>query len=154
MKKVNIGNVPKMLVPLFESGTIVFCRDFTEWQRLHQKLGVDVHDSDANGASHTMSSENGVLHVIGVFNGKLSTIAHECAHMAFDICSRVGVDVEPGRARVKGDAGRYHILGVLWHERALILSRPHGYIEKVSIDRVEILPLTPEEEETYGLFDN
>lgn len=59
------------------------------------KLGVDVHDSDANGASHTMSSENGVLHVIGVFNGKLSTIAHECAHMAFDICSRVGVDVEP-----------------------------------------------------------
>lgn len=51
-----------------------------------------------NGASHTMSSENGVLHVIGVFNGKLSTIAHECAHMAFDICSRVGVDVEPGRA--------------------------------------------------------
>ncbi|HHU7963203.1 TPA: hypothetical protein ACUKG2_004772, partial [Escherichia coli] len=68
------------------------------WQRLHQKLGVDVHDSDANGASHTMSSENGVLHVIGVFNGKLSTIAHECAHMAFDICSRVGVDVEPGRA--------------------------------------------------------
>lgn len=55
---------------------------------------------------------------------------------------------------VKGDAGRYHILGVLWHERALILSRPHGYIEKVSIDRVEILPLTPEEEETYGLFDN
>ncbi|ECO0710809.1 hypothetical protein YX06_19875 [Salmonella enterica subsp. enterica serovar Kentucky] len=53
-----------------------------------------------------------------------------------------------GRARVKGDAGRYHILGVLWHERALILSRPHGYIE------VEILPLTPEEEETYGLFDN
>ncbi|HGX1767236.1 TPA: hypothetical protein ACNR26_003897 [Escherichia coli] len=79
MKKVNIGNVPKMLVPLFESGTIVFCRDFPEWQRLHQKLGVDVHDSDANGASHTMSSENGVLHVIGVFNGKLSTIAHECA---------------------------------------------------------------------------
>ncbi|EFT2699534.1 TPA: hypothetical protein JZ819_004353 [Escherichia coli] len=59
-----------------------------------------------------------------------------------------------GRARVKGDAGRYHILGVLWHERALILSRPHGYLEKVSIDRVEILPLTPEEEETYGLFDN
>lgn len=49
-------------------------------------------------ASHTMSSENGVLHVIGVFNGKLSTIAHECAHMAFDICSRVGVDVESGRA--------------------------------------------------------
>ncbi|EFF2366490.1 hypothetical protein F9L31_19480 [Escherichia coli] len=29
---------------------------------------------------------------------QLSTIAHECAHMAFDICSRVGVDVEPGRA--------------------------------------------------------
>lgn len=58
------------------------------------------------------------------------------------------------KSQVKGDAGRYHILGVLWHERALILSRPHGYIEKVSIDRVEILPLTPEEEETYGLFDN
>ncbi|NYY74649.1 hypothetical protein DMH88_14600 [Escherichia coli] len=56
------------------------------------------------------------------------------------------------KSRGKGDAGRYHILGVLWHERALILSRPHGYIEKVSIDRVEILPLTPEEEETYGLF--
>ena len=70
MKKVNIGNVPKMLVPLFESGTIVFCRDFPEWQRLHQKLGVDVQDSDANGASHTMSSENGVLHVIGEFIGK------------------------------------------------------------------------------------
>ncbi|EEJ8445350.1 hypothetical protein GVB59_000042 [Salmonella enterica] len=40
MKKVNIGNVPKMLVPLFESGTIVFCRDFPEWQRLHQNLAL------------------------------------------------------------------------------------------------------------------
>ena len=36
----------------------------------------------------------------GVFNGKArSTIAHECSSQAFDICpSRVGVDVEPGRA--------------------------------------------------------
>lgn len=35
-----------------------------------------------------------------------------------------------GRARVKGDAGRYHILGVLWHERALILSSLMGTLKR------------------------
>lgn len=98
MKKLNLGKLPKMSVPLFESGLVVFCRDFTEWRQLHRRLNIELHDTGSNGASHTLSSELGVLHIIAVFNGKLSTLAHECAHMAFDICSQVGVVVEPGRA--------------------------------------------------------
>lgn len=98
MKKLSIGKLPKMTVPLFESGTIVFCSDFSEWHSLHGKLGIDTEDTGSNGLSHTLSSDKGTLHIIAVFNGKLSTLAHECAHMAFDICNRVGVEVEPGRA--------------------------------------------------------
>lgn len=98
MKKLITGSLPKMNVPLFESGVVVFCRDFESWQDIHHKLGIEQHDDSSNGLSHTMTSQQGTLHIIGVFNGKLSTLAHECAHMAFDICSRVGVEVEPGRA--------------------------------------------------------
>ena len=95
MKKLTLETYQRCSYRSLRAVQLCFVETFQNGNACIKKLGVDVHDSDANGASHTMSSENGVLHVIGVFNGKLSTIAHECAHMAFDICSRVGVDVEP-----------------------------------------------------------
>lgn len=53
----------------------------------------------ANFKGHEWHLQPGQLVVTAADLGlQLSTIAHECAHMAFDICSRVGVDVEPGRA--------------------------------------------------------
>lgn len=87
-----------MKIPLFESGYVVYCDSWDEWESLHNKLGIDSGNSFANGLSHTVNNEQCVLHIIGVFNGKPSTLAHECAHMAFDICHRVGVNVETGAA--------------------------------------------------------
>ena len=87
-----------MKVPLFESGYIIYCGSWDDWGSLHEKLGIDGGDSFVNGASRTVTNAQCVLHIIGVFNGKSSTLAHECAHMAFDICHRVGVSVETGSA--------------------------------------------------------
>ncbi len=87
-----------MKIPLFESGYVVYCDSWDNWCSLHEKLGIDSGDSFVNGMSHTVSNNEAVLHIIGVFNGRESTLAHECAHMAFDICHRVGVSVETGAA--------------------------------------------------------
>lgn len=98
MQRLKIGSAPKMKVPLFDSGLVIFCRDWDAWQDVHKKIGINQQYDGSNGMSHTMASAAGTLHIIGVFNDKPSTLAHECAHMAFDICSRAGVIVEPGRA--------------------------------------------------------
>ncbi|WKM72889.1 hypothetical protein Q2T70_03835 [Klebsiella oxytoca] len=89
----------KMKVPLFENGSVVFCTSIQEWHELHRGLKVDGGDDLTNGASRTLRHKtHGSLYIIGVFNGKHSTVAHECAHVAFDICSDVGVTVQPGCA--------------------------------------------------------
>lgn len=99
MKKTTTGKLPKMKVPLFETGEVVFCADINEWLNLHNRLGVDAGGELTNGASRTLHNDATVrLHIIGVFNGKESTLAHECAHIAFDICSCAGVTVQPGEA--------------------------------------------------------
>ncbi|WP_241596001.1 hypothetical protein [Rosenbergiella epipactidis] len=98
MKGLKISKLPKMNVPLFESGTVIFCRDFSEWRFIHSQIGIDQEEDGSNGKSHTYSNGSEVMHIIGLFNGKNSTLAHECSHMAFDICSRVGVEVEAGKA--------------------------------------------------------
>ncbi|MDE9528072.1 hypothetical protein [Xenorhabdus bovienii] len=97
MKKLLKG-YPFMRVPLFESGYIVFCHSWRQWEALHAHLDVYSGEEGSNGMSRTVSSESGVLHIIGVFNDKNSTLAHECAHVAFDICHRVGVNVSTGEA--------------------------------------------------------
>lgn len=99
MKPPKLGKLPKMKVPLFETGEVVFCADIDEWMDLHNRIGVDSGSDLTNGASQTLHNKDmGTLHVIGVFNGRTSTLAHECAHIAFDICSNVGVTVQPGEA--------------------------------------------------------
>lgn len=89
---------PVMLVPLFESGYIVFCNTWEKWEALHNSLRVCHGEEGSNGMSHTVSSGKGILHIVGVFNGKSSTLAHECTHAAFDICHRVGIDIDTGAA--------------------------------------------------------
>ena len=85
-----------MTVPLFECGEVIFCQSWNDWSELHDRINVDGGEHTGNGASHTVSSVKGTLFIIGVFNGSWSTLAHECAHIAFDVCKKVGVTVEPG----------------------------------------------------------
>lgn len=97
--RTRTGKLPKMKVPLFESGSVIFCSSIDKWCELHGRLRVDAGDDFTNGASRTLRNKaQGNLYVIGVFNGKQSTLAHECAHMAFDICRDVGVHVQAGEA--------------------------------------------------------
>lgn len=93
-----LKDFPHIEVPLFCCGEIVFCNGWQMWSAIHDLLDADPGSELCNGASRTFSSNEGVLHIIGLFNGENSTLAHECAHMAFDICSRVGVDIEQGGA--------------------------------------------------------
>lgn len=98
MKTRSLVRAPKIKVPLFESGDVVFCDSIESWNAVHDRLGVDAGEGLTNGASHTLRSGSGTVHIIGVFNGSVSTLAHECSHVAFDICGIVGVTVTPGEA--------------------------------------------------------
>lgn len=96
---MSANKIHKMKVPLFENGVIAFCPSIQHWEDLHRRLKVDGGEELTKGASRTLRHKaHGTLYVIGVFNGKQSTLAHECAHIAFDICSDVGVNAAPGEA--------------------------------------------------------
>ena len=34
------------------------------------------------------------LYLLGVFNGEVATLVHECAHIAFNVCRDTGVTVD------------------------------------------------------------
>ena len=55
---------------------------------------------DRRGAANTFRHTGGGkdIYLLGVFDGRVSTLAHEAAHIVFDICRTVGVEIEAGRA--------------------------------------------------------
>jgi hypothetical protein len=38
------------------------------------------------------------LYLIGIFNGDIATLVHECAHVTFYTCRDVGVSIDPDEA--------------------------------------------------------
>lgn len=54
---------------------------------------------------------NGRMYYIGVFDGQISTLAHECAHIAFFLLATVGIDA-------RNDSGEAfcYLLGFMMRE--------------------------------------
>ncbi|OOH91875.1 hypothetical protein BMT54_01835 [Pasteurellaceae bacterium 15-036681] len=97
---MKIPRLPKMVVPLFDNSLIYLCLSKDEWCKAHQYFGVEADKLDRRGAANTFRSMSGQqdIHLLGVFDGRVSTLAHEAAHIVFDICHLVGVEVESGKA--------------------------------------------------------
>lgn len=88
--------LPRLLVPLFECGTVYLCKSREEWIAAYEWLNVDDGDPDRfAGLAHTLNYEDKqTLYMIGVFDGNISTLVHEAAHVAFYICRDVGVTLD------------------------------------------------------------
>lgn len=85
-------------IPLFECGDIYLCRTRQEWIKAHESLGATADLLDRKGAANTFRSNQGDIYILGWFDGSFATLAQEAAHLAFDICASVGVEVSAGRS--------------------------------------------------------
>lgn len=95
-----LDHIPQMTIPLFESGQVYFCGTRKDWKYAHEVMGSNANMLDRRGGANTFKSMDGGLdvHLLGVFDDSASTLAHESAHLVFDICETVGVDIEKGKA--------------------------------------------------------
>lgn len=97
---MNFPSLPKYHVPLFEGRYVYLCLTKDDWINAHQYVGATAKNLDRRGAANSFHSLSGDedIHLLGVFDGQTSTLAHEAAHLVFDICHLVGVEVEVGRS--------------------------------------------------------
>lgn len=100
MSAAEFPALPRLAVPLFGSADVCFCFTRNEWEQAHISLGNTGTCLDRRGAANTFRSLTGQrdIHLVGVFDGRRATLAHECAHIVFDICEYAGVRVVPGEA--------------------------------------------------------
>lgn len=100
MSETGFPELPGIPVPLFDSADVYFCFSREDWENAHNSLGSNSACQDRRGAANTFRSLNRQrdIHLVGVFDGRCSTLAHECAHIIFDICDHAGVRVVTGEA--------------------------------------------------------
>ncbi|EAB4400461.1 hypothetical protein CBU97_08225 [Salmonella enterica subsp. enterica serovar Montevideo] len=98
MKKVKWPALPSLLVPLFECAHIYLCTSCNEWEQAYEAMSIESDDvrSLAGCVRLVECAETGeVTIILGVFTGQLEVLVHECAHVAFRICSLCGVEINP-----------------------------------------------------------
>lgn len=100
MSRNIFNDLPKMPIPLFDNGHVFLCTTKKQWQLAHEYLNSEVKFIDRGGCSNSfINKSNGLdIYLLGWFDRKTSTLAHEAAHIALDICYTVGVDVIAGKA--------------------------------------------------------
>lgn len=86
------------MVPLFQSSWIYLCTTKEEWNQAHRNLKADPNNTGrlvgcVRNFRDDVTGEN--MYLVGVFDGKLSTLVHECAHACFYVCSDVGIKIDP-----------------------------------------------------------
>ena len=87
--------------PLFRCGYFVFAYNQEQWEALCEVLQVDIPVLDGSSGytqAFTLMRNAQELYAVGVFNGGLDTLVHECAHVAFKFCNDVGVEVVQTRS--------------------------------------------------------
>lgn len=76
--------------------TIIFCTTPEQYNKVKKRLKSEPSDSFGAGKAEWMQNGSHNLYMIGVFDGRNGTLAHEAAHIAFFILHVVGVPVVPG----------------------------------------------------------
>lgn len=87
---------PSLLVPLFKCGRVYLFTDRQVLTRATEALGVESEELNSSiGVSRQIEGPDGeYAFVLGVFEGGVSTLVHELAHVTFNIMARVGVTVD------------------------------------------------------------
>jgi hypothetical protein len=100
-RKKKWPKLPSYLIPLFKSANVYLCCSREEWKQACDFLGGDTGSIEMLGGATTAYTnaeavEN--LYLLGVFNGDVATLVHECAHVAFYTCRDVGVVIDTDAA--------------------------------------------------------
>ncbi|MGK6418613.1 hypothetical protein ACFGD2_021320 [Citrobacter freundii] len=125
MAKTKWPKLPRYLIPLFHCANVYLCLSREEWHLATDALGCPRSDiKTLAGATRTYCNtetrEN--LYLLGVFNGDMATLAHECAHIAFYVCRDTGVAI-----REDGANETYcYLVGELFKFAAGYLKKPAG----------------------------
>ncbi|WP_413724665.1 hypothetical protein [Sodalis sp. RH16] len=83
---------PEMRTPLFNCARIVLLRDREQAAKYIKKLtGEEFDFSGYDGFEMERAAKNRRTIMLGVFNDSAATLAHEAGHVAFEICSIVGI---------------------------------------------------------------
>ena len=98
MAKAKWPKLPYYLIPLFGNAYVYLCRTEDEWRQACENMGCP-HDDlrGMAGCTQTYHDEvtGKVLYLLGVYNGEIATLVHECAHVAFYVCRDTGVTTRP-----------------------------------------------------------
>lgn len=109
--KTSWPKLPSMKVPLFDNGTVYLCRNFDEWKSAHAAAGLEVDDDlqYSSGLCRYIHHAGKRRFLVCINSGEFSTLAHELAHVAFDVCGLAGVPCEEG----KGNETFCYLLGAM-----------------------------------------
>lgn len=77
---------------------IVFATTTKKFNRVREAFGQKESESFGVGRCDLLTNGSTTVILMGVFDGRNGTLAHEAAHAAFFILDAVGVPVEPGEA--------------------------------------------------------
>lgn len=96
-KKEKWPKLESYLVPLFQSSWVYLCTTREDWLQAHRNLKAESNNVQkvAGCVRHfydEITGEN--MYLMGVFDGKVSTLVHECAHTCFYVCADVGVPID------------------------------------------------------------
>lgn len=98
MAKAKWPKLPYYLIPLFGNAYAYLCRSEDEWEQAC--ASIDCPPGNVRGMAglaQTFHDEDSgkVMYLLGVFNGGMATLVHECAHVSFYVCRDTGVTTNP-----------------------------------------------------------
>src|ERR1700744_3872432 len=109
----------RVAVPLF-AGTVHFFTDRAQFMRFYDSFGGSSKlEDDATGGYASADGTDGIVHMLGVFNGARSTLVHELGHCCMRICEHAGF--EPNEAR--GEPFCYLLAGLFPEFESLLIDQ-------------------------------
>ena len=97
MAKPKWPKLPHFVIPLFQNAAVYLCSSKDEWNKAIVFLGNDEEENAFfQGCTQTFENkeEGQVIYLLGVFDGNVPTLVHECGHVAFYACRDVGVPTD------------------------------------------------------------
>lgn len=81
-------------------GTVYLITSEEKWHdTMHYLTAEESVEALGSGRAKAMIDSNGVvIYFIGVFDGSLAALVHECSHVMFYILDYVGVEIDRGAA--------------------------------------------------------
>lgn len=87
------SDTPSIDIPIY-FGTVYVTTTLEQFRQCQQYLGDDPYPNVVAGLCQMYQHGDGdVAYLIGVFDNKLSTLAHELAHTTFKIFKHVGIEI-------------------------------------------------------------